>query len=84
MKRISSSLSCLLWILLSLNGCNGTPTGIEAALGEEFSLPIGQEVRITGENLRVKFVDVIDDSRCPEGSWLSPVAWWAPVLSAPR
>lgn len=65
MKRIVPSLICLLWVLPLLAGCTGAPAGIEANLGQEFLLPIGQEARITGENLRISFEDVIEDSRCP-------------------
>ena len=34
-------------------------------VGEEFSLKVGQELAIEGERLRVKFVGVEEDSRCP-------------------
>jgi len=38
----------------------------KARLGEEFSLPIGQSVVITGEDIDMKFVEVSEDSRCPK------------------
>ena len=61
----------LLWILpiiiLVLSGCT-RPTGeIKANLGEKFSLAIGQVASITGENLKIRFKEVIGDSRCPQG-----------------
>ena len=62
MKKI---LPGLLWLLPLAAGCTGEPAGIEAELGHEFSLPIGQEASITGENLRISFEDVTEDSRCP-------------------
>lgn len=65
MKRILPGLVCLLWLLPLAAGCTGKPAGIEADLGDEFSLPIGQEASITGENLRISFDDVTEDSRCP-------------------
>lgn len=58
-------LICLIWLLPLLAGCTGAPAGIEVDLGQEFLLPIGQEAQITGENLRISFDDVSEDSRCP-------------------
>lgn len=66
MKRIISSLISLLWILpLLAAGCTSAAAEIEAGLGQEFLLPIGQEALITGEDLRISFEDVTEDSRCP-------------------
>ncbi len=36
----------------------------EAILGQQFSLAIGQGAQITGENLKISFKEVIEDSRC--------------------
>lgn len=36
-----------------------------AHIGEEFTLKVGDELAIEGERLRVKFVGVEEDSRCP-------------------
>lgn len=38
-----------------------------ARLGQEFSLPIGDSVLIEGEELQIKFLEVVGDSRCPRG-----------------
>lgn len=38
---------------------------VEFALGQQFPLNGGQEATIAGENLRVRFTDVLEDSRCP-------------------
>lgn len=65
MKSILLGLICLILIQPFLAACTGAPAGIEADLGQEFLLPIGQEARITGEDLRISFEDVIEDSRCP-------------------
>ena len=40
----------------------------EAGLGQEISLFIGQAAVIASEDLKVKFIDVISDSRCPRGA----------------
>ncbi len=37
---------------------------IEASLGQEFSLAIGQSAVITGEDLEITFKEVLEDSRC--------------------
>ena len=61
----------LFWILLIiialLSGCAGPSGEIKANLGEKFSLAIGQAASIIGENLRIRFKEVITDSRCPQG-----------------
>ena len=38
---------------------------VEFGLDQEFTLSGGQEAAITGENLRLRFTDVVEDSRCP-------------------
>lgn len=52
-----------------LAGCGLDPTAaadpVEAELNTEFVLPGGQEATIRGEDLRLRFVDVLEDSRCP-------------------
>ncbi len=42
--------------------------GVTASLGEEFALPIGETAKITGEDIKIKFAEVIEDSRCPKGA----------------
>ncbi len=53
--------------LFLLVGCQRGPGDISASLGQRVSLSIGQSVLIQGEGLRVKFAQVIADSRCPTG-----------------
>ncbi len=63
----------VLWIwtaislLLILSGCT-KPAGNEVGLGKEFTLATGQSAAIAGEKLSIKFVEVISDSRCPQGA----------------
>jgi hypothetical protein len=52
-------------LVLAMSGCTGGSSDIEASLGEEFTLSIGQSALITGEDLEIEFEDVIEDSRCP-------------------
>jgi hypothetical protein len=62
---------CLLWVLplimAILSGCTGPAADINAALGEQFSLAIGQSATITEAGLKIEFVEVVGDSRCPQG-----------------
>jgi hypothetical protein len=78
MRKAIFILLGALGIFLLLAGCAGktpepgnvpdgteTPELIEAELQLGFWLPIGREAFIKGEDLRVAFEDVIEDSRCP-------------------
>ncbi len=50
-----------------LGGCVVTG-GVKADPGQEFSLSIGQTATIEGENLHIRFEEVVEDSRCPTGA----------------
>ena len=54
-------------LVLALLGCQSHAQAdpIEAALGQEFVLHGGQEVTIRDADLRLRFTDVLEDSRCP-------------------
>ena len=49
-----------------LAGCTGNSGEAKAALSQQFSLSPGQSAIITGENLKIKFEAVLEDSRCPK------------------
>jgi hypothetical protein len=53
----------------ALIGCQGGRTAdadpVEFTLGEQFVLGGGQEAVFSGDNLRVRFSQVLEDSRCP-------------------
>ncbi len=51
-------------ILLLLSGCFADTEKV--ALGEEFSLKIGESASMRGENLEITFLEVLEDSRCPK------------------
>jgi hypothetical protein len=56
-------------LLLLPAGCSGGGPGeIQASLDSEFMLSIGQSGRIASEDLAIEFIEVIGDSRCPEGA----------------
>lgn len=74
LKRLS--LFAILAILL-VTGCRPQPGEIAANLGKEFTLALGQRASISGEPFKIRFVEVIGDSRCPEGA----VCIWAGEVS---
>jgi hypothetical protein len=63
-------LSGLLMVILILPilpaSCGPAP--VAAALGEQFMLYAGKTAAITGESLKIKFVEVTADSRCAIGN----------------
>lgn len=62
-------LICLVVVTLLLAAvpfsCASSGT-ITASIGEKITLPVGQTVEITGEGLKIEFVEVLSDSRCPQ------------------
>jgi hypothetical protein len=68
-KIVISTLifSCMLVLLLGLIGSACTVGLIEAGLGKEFSLHIGQTAQIENEPLAIRFNGIKSDSRCPIG-----------------
>ena len=49
-------------------GCDNKSGEISAELGEEVELKIGETVSIEDESLKIKFTEVVGDSRCPTGA----------------
>jgi hypothetical protein len=64
MSKLNFSLLAVLLTLLLLAACGGAGE-VKADLGQEFSLSIGQTASIQGEDLQLKFLEVVNDSRCP-------------------
>lgn len=58
-----------LFIILGLvftSGCgSNNPDSINSPTGQRVDLKTGQTVSITGEDLAIKFLEVVNDSRCP-------------------
>ncbi len=67
MKKYSLYILASVSILLFLVSCTGT-NKLKADLGQEFTLSIGQSAQIEGENLQVRFEEVLEDSRCATGA----------------
>jgi hypothetical protein len=62
-------LMCLaiIALLFSLFITACSSNNVTAALGTQFTLPAGKSAVISGESLKIKFVEVTGDSRCPTG-----------------
>jgi hypothetical protein len=67
MAKLRFSLVAVLLLLLFLTACGGGAGEVKANLGQGFSLSIGQTASIEGEELQLKFLEVINDSRCSKG-----------------
>jgi hypothetical protein len=53
------------WDILKNAAINAPKPEVQASMGQEFTLPVGQSASIPSENLVVKFIDVTSDSRSP-------------------
>lgn len=69
MFRVSGYIIVLLVLcsLLLSAGCANQPEEIKANLGQQFELAVGQTASIQGEELKLNFLEVVGDSRCPRG-----------------
>ena len=65
MKKTVAILLVALALLPGLAAC--APARVQASLGQEFTLKLGQSARIQSEGLTLTFNDVSEDSRCPSG-----------------
>jgi hypothetical protein len=68
MKK-SMMLTGLLVVILLLPSFAAacSPADVTAGLGQQFMLYAGKTAVVTGENLKIKFVEVTEDTRCPYG-----------------
>lgn len=66
---MNKSWSLAVLIGTALAGCGSSPVAeadpVAFTWDQEFALPGGQEATATGGRLRVRFTDVLEDSRCP-------------------
>jgi len=53
-------------VIVSVVTCCDCSGVIKASLRQEVTLKPGQTVSITGEELEIEFIEVVEDSRCPE------------------
>ena len=67
-------LTSITAVILLLTACSAisretaTPAPLSASPGMPFILRVGQEALISGEGLRLRFDEVVEDSRCPLGA----------------
>ena len=65
-RMVAVGLSCaVLFGCWSALGANSDAAPQVARLNREFKLNVGQQVTLKGTRLRIKFVKVENDSRCP-------------------
>ena len=61
-------LKIIMLSFILISGCTAQTSQITADLGEQINIALGQSASITGEEFEIKFVEVVDDSRCPDGA----------------
>ena len=59
--KLSLSVICICAVLSMSIACSKE----DPSIGEEFSLGIGETASIKGEQLRIQFLEISEDSRCP-------------------
>jgi hypothetical protein len=65
MRKLFGMLFSILLFSSLMSGCG---TVNQAALGDQFSLSIGEAAEIQSEELKITFESLESDSRCPEGA----------------
>jgi len=65
-KRMPDENILALLFIFILFGCESDL--VNPKLNEEFEIKYGESLKIENENLKIKFLSVISDSRCPEGA----------------
>ena len=60
-------IALIIGAVILLIGCGGQPVTTNASLGQEFSLVPNQSASVIGEPLKIRFLEVVSDSRCPTG-----------------
>ena len=61
MRKYLICLLAVVILVLSSSGCDCSSSEVEVSLDERFSLSLGETAVITGENLEIKFVEVVED-----------------------
>jgi hypothetical protein len=73
----------LVTALIAIASCDPKIDAKIVSLGDSFSLAVGQSASIDGEDLVIKFIDIIADSRCPSGVeciWQGEVACLVEII----
>jgi len=64
---VSAGRASLAALVVGIACASGAAGGVRAALGEEFSLRIGEGARVGSEGVEVVLDEVVADSRCAAG-----------------
>ncbi len=67
-KVVSALMLAALGAVLVLAGCAPAGGQTTVPMGQPVTLAPGENVQISGENLKLTFVNVVTDSRCPTGA----------------
>jgi hypothetical protein len=76
MRRYVVLLAVAAALLVAASGCSATAVE-EVPSGTEFVLSVGQSASVAGDDLQIQFVEVVSDSRCPQGAtcfWMGEVS----------
>lgn len=68
MKKYLVPLILLAMASLFTASCGKNSGDVAAVLDHGFPLAIGQTAVIDGEELEIKFIEILEDSRCPAGT----------------
>ncbi|MCK9525531.1 MAG: hypothetical protein WCS74_00440 [Dehalococcoidales bacterium] len=68
MKKYLVPVILLAMASLFTASCGKNNGDVAAVLGHGFPLAIGQTAMIDGEELEIKFIEILEDSRCPAGA----------------
>jgi len=68
MKKFVITICMAAILAVCLTSCGSNNGDVGAHLDYGFPLAIGQKAVVAGENLEIKFVEVMEDSRCPTGA----------------
>jgi len=63
--KLCISIVFLCTVLSVVSGCGTNEYEDERKIGEEFTLHIGESANVKGEDLRIRFLEISEDSRCP-------------------
>lgn len=65
--KLTITILPLTSIIVLLPACSGQPASQTADFGQKIILPFDQKVSLANNELVIRFVEVINDSRCPVG-----------------
>ena len=63
--KLCTSIALFCTVLFAVSGCGTSEIKDERRMGEELSIQISETASFEGEQLRIKFIEISEDSRCP-------------------